>query len=170
MPNQHITIASIIIIIVLIIIASNYQTVSKCEKFLTGMWVASKEFCDTAGISDMRLYIGENTAGPVKVVRSCYLLVVGACSQLVDVKYTRPLISSSMKKYTIRPQIEYTDDPLWGDSVWFELDVLASCLKIYEKSEEVESGKTEPILCGLLYKDGEITDMFAVEKENSKKE
>jgi hypothetical protein len=83
-----------IIVILICVLVYIYNKCNKYTKdFITGLWVANKDFCQRSGINGMLLYIGDESA-----VRPAYMIVytdnVVVMSQKMDLTINLDIIKN----------------------------------------------------------------------------
>lgn len=122
----------IALIIVAILVLCAASTVGWYEKYLFGFWAASDdEFCDSAGVASIMLFIGAPQRSGYSTQRDGYLVVMDDfTNQGFTITYTPPLLKLGLGKYCISAQVEFDDEQIWDDTVTIETDITRGTMVI----------------------------------------
>jgi hypothetical protein len=155
--NPYITI-SIVIIILIVYLSYN---VSTYEEYMYGLYVADSDFCASAEISSMLIFIGEPLKGWFSTTRPCYIVICDdITNQSFTINYRRGWGGPSIGEYNINSVIEFDSEDIFetnGESVTFSFDMTKGSLKIFKGDN----------LYGKLYKQADISDLLTVSEDSS---
>lgn len=143
---MKIHIALFVVVIVILIWIAARGNGSTYEEYLGGFWVGDSDFCESANVESMMLFLGENEGG----VRHGYIIVQDdIANDPFTLSYWRGWTSPWRSRYVIRPTITFdsASGPFPEDSR-FDLDAEKGILRIL-------SGD---VLYGKFYKQLEISD------------
>lgn len=145
--NSKIIISIIVCIIILMAAYLLYALNSKKsaannvlwdDKWRTGYWVGDPVFCESAGISDMLLFIGEDA--------SIGYFVLGDVSQSITIKYGPQISPGVYNNCTI-----ISDEPFEMPAVInMEFDMMRGMLRFY----------TDDVIYCVFNKDNEVTNLY----------
>jgi hypothetical protein len=153
MEYKYIFAAVAIIIIIYYLLTYNTSTF---EQYMYGLWSADSDFCNTAGISSMLLFIGPAINGWFSTSRAGYIIIADDISnQPLSIDYTTGY-GMLGHTYTINAKFKFDIEDIFecGDNeIKMTFDMLAGSLKIYSNDK----------VYAKLYKQNDISNLFAVD-------
>lgn len=129
MYKIYILIAIIIFIYYMATINVNAQ-----EDYMYGFWTADgDDFCQSAGIQSMMLFIGEpsKSAFSSRVSRECYIVILNdVANESFTLTYNRGWAGPVIGKYKLRGEIEFDGEEIWPGDVDISIDMRTGILRV----------------------------------------
>lgn len=118
-PYKWYIIASVVAILILVLFTFAFEPAG--EEYMTGVWVASSDFCDKSGIDSMMIVIGP-AEGFYEKSRKCYVVITPNLSnQAFEIEYNR---SFGMKRYNVCWKTDFDDEEIMPEEVKCEIDIM----------------------------------------------
>ncbi len=152
---NNLLVGIIIIVVILVITIVTMMNVSTYEKYLYGAWIAADdEFCETAEIDSMLLFIGEPTLNWRSRVRIAYLVICpNECKQGLTITYRRGWGGPWLHNYKIVADVKFEDDQLWDERCELVIDMV--------KGTMIITGIKSKTIYAKLCKQHDITNIAA---------
>jgi hypothetical protein len=130
---QQIMYAVMIVIIVIVLYNLATWNCNSYEDYLYGFWVAEgDEFCETAEIDSMLVFIGEPDRGWVSQTRTCYIIIMNdLCNQGFKLTYRCGWTGIGVGKYCVRADVEFDEEDIWPETVSVTVDMRDGTMKIH---------------------------------------
>lgn len=99
------------------------------EEYLTGVWVASDDFCHKSGIDSMMITIGP-PEGWINRTRKCYVIIApNLSSQMFTVEYSR---GSGLRKYKVKWHTDFEEEEIMPEKIKCEIDIMTGHMLLTE--------------------------------------
>jgi len=122
---RPVLIAAIIAVMIAVIIYFAWEPPG--EEYMTGVWVASDDFCHKSGIDSMMITIGP-PEGWLKRTRKCYVIIApNLSSQMFEVEYKRGV---GMRKYEVEWETDFEDEEIMPEEVKCHLDIMTGRMEL----------------------------------------
>jgi hypothetical protein len=146
----HYVVLIIIVIIIITYFISSWSSTAN-DDYLYGHWmIENDEFCDTAEIDSMMLFIGEPLDSSSHVIRQSYLIVMpDMANQGMKLTYTRGWAAPWSTNYSVNAEVKFDDEQIWDENINISVDIMTGKMII-------RSGDT---IYAKLYKQHDITEM-----------
>jgi len=118
--TRGVVVAIVATIIVLVLVYLMWEPFG--EEYMTGVWVASDDFCLKSGIDSMMITIGP-PEGMIDITRKCYVIIApNLSSQMFEIEYTRG--SHGIRKYKVKWETDFDDEEIMPEKVKCEIDIM----------------------------------------------
>jgi hypothetical protein len=131
MTNVYIALVLIIVILIIYNLA-NWNT-GEYEDYFYGCWVAEDdEFCESADIESMMMFIGESeNKGLFARERTCYLIIMNDLANTgLTLSYSPTWGGVGIGKYAVNAKVTFDEEQLWDEDVLLTVDMREGTLKI----------------------------------------
>ncbi len=125
--TRGVVIALIAVIAILIIVYVMWEPPG--EEYMTGVWVASDDFCHKSGIDSMMITIGQ-AEGIINKKRKCYVIIApNLSSQMFEIEYSR---GSGIRKYKVKWETEFEEEEIMPEKIKCEIDIMTGHMLLHE--------------------------------------
>ncbi len=109
------------LVIALILIIVYIAWVPPGEEYMTGVWVASDDFCHKSGIDSMMITIGPPD-GWFSRTRKCYVIIApNLSSQMFEIKYR---LGSGLRKYKTHWETDFEEEEIMPEEIKCKIDIM----------------------------------------------